>query len=526
MEVYKRVDKAATIAAPGRRTATTRTQDWELKPSENPLIPSTEITLEEEPLGKGGYGMVYRGECRGSTVAVKKLNPDHDWSRPDYQALIETEIRILVGYRHENLVSYMGACMEKDNFQLVMQLMDGNLESLISNRAKCPPLYDRLLIASQIAAGLNWLHCAKPAVIHRDLKLANILYKDINGHIQVKITDFGLSVLKHESDVSDGYRGTYTTAAPEVLKKHQFDQKADVFSFGTILWQLYYQDDPFSKLSNDQVLWQVIKYGLRPTISLDIKSTPLGHLMRACWKEDPTRRPTMSEVSKQLSGIVVDSVVDDPAAQQFWKRWFAESVLKTSVPVQAFVATVYHALGRSMPTDKGASSETCDLIAARAFKQLASNEGKHDEINLVWFGQMVKLFGPFPVEKGDSGMLDRMLEVRGLHCYHGSKSHEAASPLLAKRPGAYLVRLGTLPGTFAISRCDLAGVLHKVQIYRKGTSFYINEDELYSSMIVLLEAYRHSLQLNDPVRSPLKSLVRQQHTPSNYEDETDIISDN
>eukprot|EP01087_Luapelamoeba_hula_P012199 TRINITY_DN3391_c0_g1_i3.p1 TRINITY_DN3391_c0_g1~~TRINITY_DN3391_c0_g1_i3.p1 ORF type:complete len:536 (+),score=143.37 TRINITY_DN3391_c0_g1_i3:215-1822(+) len=204
-------------------------------------IPDHSITLIKE-LGSGSYGIVHAGECFGSPVAIKVPRIQHleQLSDADLNDL-KMELEIMINNRHPNLVMCLGACTAVEHFKIILELLDGDLETLLvanNNRAGLS-LYQRMLLAKQTALGMNWLHSVEPSVIHRDLKLENLLYKKVESSYIVKISDFGLAVIKPKASVLVGRReGTMTTMAPEIMIGADYDTKADVYSFAACLWQM------------------------------------------------------------------------------------------------------------------------------------------------------------------------------------------------------------------------------------------------------------------------------------------------
>ena len=82
---------------------------------------------------------------------------------------------------------------------------------------------------------MNFLHTHSPIIIHRDLKSLNLL---VDQDWNVKVSDFGLSRFK-VSSLMTGQCGTYQWMAPEVVRGHNYTEKADVYSFGINLWEIY-----------------------------------------------------------------------------------------------------------------------------------------------------------------------------------------------------------------------------------------------------------------------------------------------
>lgn len=88
-------------------------------------------------------------------------------------------------------------------------------------------------VAGDVARGMDFLH--KNNIIHRDLKAANLL---MDEYEVVKVADFGVARVQANSGVMTAETGTYRWMAPEVIKHGPYDHKADIFSFGIVLWEL------------------------------------------------------------------------------------------------------------------------------------------------------------------------------------------------------------------------------------------------------------------------------------------------
>ncbi|MCO5554580.1 hypothetical protein L7F22_008110 [Adiantum nelumboides] len=205
-------------------------------------------------LGKGGFGSVYAGVLDDGTtkVAVKKLEGVRQGDKE-----FKTEIAIMGGIHHYNLLELMGYCSEgAEKRLLVYKYMEkGSLDQWIfaSSSARVTTLLDdkadeqattrlkwgiRYAIAVGVAKGLAYLHeeCEK-RIIHLDIKPQNILLDE--GFV-AKVADFGLSkgMEREESHVVTTMRGTPGYLAPEWIRDGTINVKCDVFSFGMLLMEI------------------------------------------------------------------------------------------------------------------------------------------------------------------------------------------------------------------------------------------------------------------------------------------------
>ena len=132
-------------------------------------------------------------------------------------------------------------------------------------------------MALDTAKAVHYLHCFNPPILHRDLKSLNLL---LDEAFRIKLADFGWT--RTLSIYMTGKIGTYQWMAPEVIGGQTYTEKADVFSYGIILWEISSREPPYRNISGQQVSVEVLNNDLRPTIP---KKTPenFAKLMRKCW---------------------------------------------------------------------------------------------------------------------------------------------------------------------------------------------------------------------------------------------------
>lgn len=257
----------------------------------------------EEKIGEGGGATVYKGKWMNEIVAVKMLrvNPANFINNEDSFTRIfnefRREIQIMSSLEHPCLVTLKGLCFEP--LCIVAEYMlYGDLYHFVRKQDSDLEWPMVLKIACDIAAGMSFLHSAKPPIIHRDLKSANVLLASLDlKEVVAKITDFGLSGAVET--VSSLEVANPRWLAPEVMKKEEFTEASDVYSFGIVLWELLTRKIPFDETSFDSVVEEKVKSGERPKIPNHCPNN-FSKLIGDCWQENPKSRPNFKDIKLVL----------------------------------------------------------------------------------------------------------------------------------------------------------------------------------------------------------------------------------
>ncbi|KAF3785578.1 Receptor protein kinase [Nymphaea thermarum] len=279
---------------------------------------------EENILGRGGFGTVYKGELHdGTKIAVKRMESGVIGSKGLDE--FTSEISVLTKVRHRHLVALLGYCVDGNEKLLVYEYMpQGPLSRHLFNWKEegSKPLdwKKRLSIALDVARGVEYLHSlAHQSFIHRDLKPSNILLGD---DMRAKVADFGLVRLAPEGKYSVETRlaGTFGYLAPEYAVTGRVTTKADVFSFGVILMELVSGrralDETQPEESMHLVTWfrrmHLNKDAFRNAIDSSIEQNEetlssiliVAELACHCCAREPYQRPDMSHAVNVLSPLV------------------------------------------------------------------------------------------------------------------------------------------------------------------------------------------------------------------------------
>lgn len=258
----------------------------------------------ESNVGTGTFGEVKKCLWRKTLTAVKFLKESNDpkTQADNVKSFIE-ELNILKKLRHPNILLYLGASIINPYFLVTEYCQHGNLFKFLHEKHKRESISDdkRIRWALGIAKGVNYLHSFNPPILHRDLKSLNILL-DQNYHI--KIADFGWARLREEHMTKK--RGTYQWMAPEVIDKGSYNEKADVYSFGIVLWELYVQKYPYENIHKNDVAKNVVNNpDFRPPIT-DIIPSNVAELIKKCWDHDESKRPSYEIIIDSLETILKD----------------------------------------------------------------------------------------------------------------------------------------------------------------------------------------------------------------------------
>lgn len=245
-------------------------------------------------VGKGKE--VHAATLRGDYVAVKMLELSSK-NVPEHLVIaFKKETRIASSISHDRVVQVFGACVQPPNLAIVMELLRGNLETLLANQTIQWPL--KIRIAAELVDGLNFLHNNK--MFHRNICSSNILFDDER---HVKISGFGIAKFSYDPKsykTGDKPKGTSAWLAPElnVARDPPYSNKSDVYAYGVVLWELAAQALPY-KGKDDEEIAELVDEGEHDPIPKDTPAE-FAELIEACWAMDPKDRPETQEIKEKL----------------------------------------------------------------------------------------------------------------------------------------------------------------------------------------------------------------------------------
>ncbi|KAL6282749.1 hypothetical protein ACE6H2_013678 [Prunus campanulata] len=297
-------------------------------------------------LGRGRYGIVYRGVLDKQEVAIKKphapiddqkqiatpiddkkqiaapiddqkqiIAPIDDQKQITPNNQFADEMTVLYQINHNNVVRFVGCCLTTKTPILVYEFISkGSLYKSIHVKEGGKPLLSlekRLKIAAKTAGALAYFHeDTSMPIIHGDVKTANIL---LDEDFTAKVSDFGASRLvpKDENQKSTLVQGTVGYVDPEYLQSNTLTEKSDVYSFGVVLAELLTGLKAEENLANDFVAWveggtlrQILDEKIVEGLDKEIVRKA-ANLAKRCLKSRGEERPSMREVAAELQLLVL-----------------------------------------------------------------------------------------------------------------------------------------------------------------------------------------------------------------------------
>jgi serine/threonine protein kinase len=259
-------------------------------------------------IGSGTYGNVYKAVWHtGHIWCAVKVLVGVDTADVGLMDDFYREVSIQRDLHHPNLVTCFGAC-DHPKLAIVTELCLTSLHAVLHEKeGGTPQIAEARLIrmCMGIAAGMAYLHARH--IVHRDLKAGNVL---LDQYKQVKICDFGISAILDATTKSlDATIGTPQLMAPEVFCQEQYDYKADMYSYGVLIWEMATGKQPWKGVNVLALSKLVAVDNERPPDALDEADRPppfsarFEQLVTDCWTHAPADRPTFNVVYDRLKHV-------------------------------------------------------------------------------------------------------------------------------------------------------------------------------------------------------------------------------
>lgn len=249
----------------------------------------------------------------GEFVAIKKVKEVYLEKGESQLVFLRREIGYLTKLNYKYIAQFIGYALPKNKNEVWLiskYYDDGSLHKKLHTVTIDP--IKKIKIAFEIARAMQYLHLNR--VLHLDLKSANVL---MEGNTP-KLIDFGFSSPDNDAlKIKSNSIGTYNYMAPEILRKEKYDSKADVFSYGMLLWEIYSDESPFED-DNVSVVKQKILDGENLPYEKEINDK-LRDLIEKCKNIDPNKRPTFDDILNEMVNTEISFGGDIEDVKKFYR---------------------------------------------------------------------------------------------------------------------------------------------------------------------------------------------------------------
>ena len=276
----------------------------------------------ERRLGLGGMAEIFLAvdERSGRHVALKRILPNVA-EDADFRERFFHEIRIQIGLKHPNIVELLDCCPDPARAYIVMEYIDGGELYSLKQDVGRVPWEVALYVLSQALQGLGAAHAK--GIVHRDVKPQNVMWTHGGG---VKIGDFGVSYAPHLTRLTatGTVVGTPAHMSPEQARGEPLDPRTDLFSAGTVLYELLAGHNPFTADSIAVTLRRVTEVDPEVPSLLDPTIPPSvdGLLRKLHAKERRERFASADEAGDAIHLVLAKEGIADAAAS--WRAFLAD----------------------------------------------------------------------------------------------------------------------------------------------------------------------------------------------------------
>ena len=260
-------------------------------------------------IGSGGMGAVYLGRDPelGRQVAIKVIREEVR----DQEVLDRffREARAAAALRHPNIITVYASGQHEHQPYMAMEYVEGDSMAGIIRARRTLTIADKTSYIEQICAGLHFAHRA--GIVHRDIKPANIMV-DLEGI--VRILDFGITRIEGSAMTQDGsLMGSLNYMSPEQMLGRPIDHRSDIFSVGSVAYELLCYQQAFKGGVNDGLL-QRLPHEDPPSLTQLYPGVPPAlerAVMRALEKEPDKRFQDLAEMRRAIVGGQADPQPED-----------------------------------------------------------------------------------------------------------------------------------------------------------------------------------------------------------------------
>lgn len=260
-----------------------------------------------ELLSKNAFGCVYeviKGENRYALKEIALSSAEDVGDSEKWAEQLSKEVGIYKELSHPNIVKYYSSFVESHTLYIVTELEDGQslADYLASLREKGQRLNEGQLwrLVIDLCTALRYLHMDK-RLVHRDFTPASLL---VTRELQAKIADFGLARHWSSGHFLKSFVGTVAYAAPEVVQSRPYNEKADIWALGCVLYELATLQPAFAGESPLTVGRRILE-GSYEALDPHLHSQPLINMVKSCLTVDQDNRPDILVLCQMLAPLLI-----------------------------------------------------------------------------------------------------------------------------------------------------------------------------------------------------------------------------
>lgn len=302
-----------------------------------------------ELIAQGGMAQIYKARTSdpngiGRLVVIKRILP-HISSDPEYIEMLIDEAKIAVHFTHGNIAQIYDLGKVGDDYFIVMEYVDGKTLGQILREFKEREIHIPLEIIVycmiEVCHGLDYMHQKTDVegnplgVVHRDISPQNII---VSYSGTVKIIDFGVAKAMHKAGHTESgvLKGKFAYMSPEQAAGDPTDRRSDIFSAGTLLWELLTRERLFKRSSNRETIKAIRRTAHKPPskIRIDVPRDLDVIVGRALEKKRGRRYQNASEMAADLGRFLIDYKPDFKPVHvaQFLYRYFGPEADEEGLP--------------------------------------------------------------------------------------------------------------------------------------------------------------------------------------------------
>ena len=258
--------------------------------------------MQQQQLGKykfeqflgGGMSHVYKArDTLINRIVVVKILTDSGMHDEDTKKRFLREAQTAGAISHENIIRVYDFGEHEGRPYLVMEYLQGNDLRAAILQSQLPGILEKLRVLVQLARAMKHIHGL--GIIHRDLKPDNVFLSEAGN---VKLMDFGIAKTKDLSITRTGYTlGTPYYMAPEQVTSIDVSDKADVYAYGIVMFELFTGTKPFKAENVHEVFFKILNEPLDPAPLIEAQvPTSIVELVKRCTEKDQTKRPENFDV--------------------------------------------------------------------------------------------------------------------------------------------------------------------------------------------------------------------------------------